>query len=271
MAIRRKIDVSEYRIPIPCTLLKSPVTLCHISDIHSRRYGDYSTEAAKAIAARAYDALICTGDAIDCSWDVGGDLFFTLLDQLPPHPTLVSPGNHEKRIECSEGSLPFAERCRARGIHYLDNAAATLSFDTQTICFYGYIQPFRSFGVRGRLNARLRQNIHKADLMHTLGPCRTDVPVVLLAHDPAPFASYAAWGAPLTLSGHMHGGSVRLPLVGGLLSPARTFFPRYDAGLYRDRNSHMIVSRGLAASLFPPRIRNHPEVAFITLYPQKEA
>ena len=91
--------------------------------------------------------------------------------------------------------------------------------------------------------------------------------MILLAHDPAPFAAYAAWGAPLTLSGHIHGGGIRLPLVGGLVSPARRFFPKYSAGAYALDGRQLIVSRGLCIRQCP-RIGNPPEVARIDLIPR---
>ena len=55
---------------------------------------------------------------------------------------------------------------------------------------------------------------------------------ILLTHNPDDFEVYAAWGADLTFSGHVHGGMVRLPFIGGLISPNRTLFPKYDAGIY---------------------------------------
>lgn len=270
MPLRRKVDVSEYTVFYPQALLKRPIVLCHISDIHSRVGGDCCAEAAAAIAARAFDVLVCSGDAVDCRSDKKGDLFFSLIDRVT-QPIIVSAGNHEKRVEGGEGVLCFAERCRARGIQYLDNRSTVLTFGTQALRFYGYIQPFVFFGKQGALHARLRQDMTVADVQTALGTCAADMPAVLLAHDPALFDAYAAWGAPLTLSGHIHGGLIRLPFMGGLLSPARTFFPRYDAGLFTNGNARMIVSRGLTVSKFPPRLFNSPEVAFITLCPAPQA
>ena len=95
-------------------------------------------------------------------------------------------------------------------------------------------------------------------LTHLLGTCRENT--VLLAHNPLWFRSYAKWGAALTLSGHVHGGAVRLPLIGGLLSPERAFFPPYDKGYYTDGRHDMIVSGGLGKL----RLFNPPEICLIT-------
>ena len=82
---------------------------------------------------------------------------------------------------------------------------------------------------------------------------------MLLAHTPLFFEAYAAWGARLTLSGHIHGGIVRLPGVGGVLSPERKFLPRYDKGRFVRGDSEMIVSGGLGKL----RFGNPPEICVI--------
>ena len=88
---------------------------------------------------------------------------------------------------------------------------------------------------------------------------------VLLAHRPELAEVYARAGANLTLSGHAHGGQIRLPFLGGLFAPGQGFFPEYDAGLYREGEALMLVSRGLGNSLFPLRVNNRPELVAATL------
>lgn len=87
---------------------------------------------------------------------------------------------------------------------------------------------------------------------------------VLLAHRPEPFAVYADLSFDLALTGHTHGGQIRLPWVGGLYGMGK-LFPEYDAGLFQQNNTTMVVSRGLGNSLFPLRYFNRPEVVVITL------
>ena len=88
---------------------------------------------------------------------------------------------------------------------------------------------------------------------------------ILLAHTPFYFDEYEKWGADLTLCGHVHGGIVRLPLVGGLLSPDRKFFPKYDLGEYIKNKSTMIVSKGLGGSMVLIRVNCKPEIVNIKL------
>lgn len=88
---------------------------------------------------------------------------------------------------------------------------------------------------------------------------------ILLSHRPELFSDYAASGMDLVLSGHAHGGQVRLPFIGGLVAPDQGMFPEYTEGLYKDGDTNMVVNRGLGNSIIPLRIFNRPEVVEITL------
>ena len=78
-----------------------------------------------------------------------------------------------------------------------------------------------------------------------LGDLDTNSYNILLTHNPLYADTYSSWGADLTLSGHIHGGIIRIPFVGGLLSPERKFFPKYDGGMYQVGDKLLIVNRGL--------------------------
>ena len=82
----------------------------------------------------------------------------------------------------------------------------------------------------------------------------------------APDLTYAAYGADLVLSGHAHGGQVRLPFIGALYAPGQGFLPEYDSGLYTVGKTDMIVSRGLGNSLIPLRVNNRPELVIAVLH-----
>lgn len=88
---------------------------------------------------------------------------------------------------------------------------------------------------------------------------------ILLSHRPEVFETYVDEGMNLVLSGHAHGGQVRIPFLGGLVAPNQGFFPEYDAGLYSEGETNMVVSRGVGNSIIPVRINNRPEILFITL------
>lgn len=88
---------------------------------------------------------------------------------------------------------------------------------------------------------------------------------VLLSHRPEFLEEYAEEQVDLVLSGHAHGGQVRLPFIGGLVAPNQGILPKYTAGLYEQQNTSMIVSRGLGNSIIPQRIFNRPEIVVVQL------
>ena len=91
-----------------------------------------------------------------------------------------------------------------------------------------------------------------------------------MAHNPDYFEEYAAWGADLVLSGHVHGGMMRLPILGGVVSPAFKLFPKYDGGLFQQGKSTMILSRGLGMHTIPIRIFNPGELILLKICPKSE-
>jgi predicted MPP superfamily phosphohydrolase len=92
---------------------------------------------------------------------------------------------------------------------------------------------------------------------------------ILLAHRPELFSLYSTFGIDLTLSGHVHGGQIRLPFIGGLSAPNQGFFPKYTSGTYESNHSVMVVNRGLGNSVIPQRLWNRPEVIALTLSSRK--
>ncbi len=103
------------------------------------------------------------------------------------------------------------------------------------------------------VDSRLRNMTDRADY------------TVLLSHRPELFDVYVENGIDLVLTGHAHGGQFRLPFVGGLFAPDQGLLPEYDAGLYTEGNTNMIVSRGIGNSAFPLRFNNRPEIVLIEL------
>lgn len=90
---------------------------------------------------------------------------------------------------------------------------------------------------------------------------------ILLSHRPELFESYVGCSVNLVFSGHAHGGQFRLPLIGGLIAPNQGLLPEYDAGVFSDRNTHMVVSRDPGNSVIPLRFHNRPEIVLWSLMP----
>ena len=130
----------------------------------------------------------------------------------------------------------------------------------------------RIFGVEIDMDyyKKLRKSVMKVSYLNSLlgRPC-ADEYNILLAHNPDYFQAYAGWGADLVLSGHVHGGIMRLPVLGGVLSPALRLFPRYDGGLYEEGKSKMVLGRGLGTHTLPIRVFNPGELIVVRLEPER--
>ena len=93
---------------------------------------------------------------------------------------------------------------------------------------------------------------------------------ILLAHNPEYFDAYASWGADLVISGHVHGGIMRLPFLGGVVAPSLTLFPKYSGGRYEKvtedgQKSIMILSNGLGSHTIPIRVFNPGQLVVLEL------
>ena len=91
----------------------------------------------------------------------------------------------------------------------------------------------------------------------------------MLSHTPLAFRAYADWGADVTFSGHCHGGVIRLPFIGGILSPERKFFPRYTKGIYELDAEQGLAKLAVTAGLGKFRLNNPSEIMICTLVRQE--
>jgi len=93
---------------------------------------------------------------------------------------------------------------------------------------------------------------------------------VLLAHEPQYLKNYADAGVDIVLSGHAHGGQIRIPFTNvGLVAPNQGFLPKYTSGQYSSDNTSMFVSRGIGNSILPLRIFNCPEIVELEIMVEK--
>lgn len=170
------------------------------------------------------------------------------------YPVYYAPGNHEIRLADYDG---YRERVRRAGAVYLENDSVSLG---ENIRVAGLDLPKYWYH-----KAWERRNMTAEDMTGWLGTCDESCYTILLAHDPEYFPKYADWGADLTLSGHVHGGIARLPVLGGVLAPSLRLFPPYDAGFFSRQGRGMVVSRGLGLHHIKLRFFNRPELSVITI------
>lgn len=233
--------------------------IAHISDLHNGEFGDGNEKLLAMLREAEPDIIAITGDLIDSrNTDVGIALHFA-EEAVKIAPCYYVTGNHEARVpeyvELKAGLLDL-------GIIVLDDKSAGLEVSGESITLLGVNDP--SFLADPADEEALIQS-KLQELMNG-----SENYTVLLSHRPELFAVYIESCADLVLSGHAHGGQFRFPLVGGLAAPNQGLFPKYDTGVYTEKNTNMVVSRGLGNSLFPFRFNNRPEVILIELMQEND-
>lgn len=227
--------------------------IAHVSDLHNDKMGRDNRKLLQMLREARPDIIAITGDLIDSHRTKPEVALAFAEEALKIAPCYYVPGNHESRIPEYEA---FREELSALGVTVLENRAAAFSKNDQQIIIAGVKDPaFDPSSDNAAVMAAQLESLALDPSTFTL----------LLSHRPELLEAYAVGGADLVLSGHAHGGQVRLPLVGGVIAPNQGFFPEYDSGLYTRGSTSMIVSRGIGNSIAPPRINNRPEVILITL------
>ena len=223
--------------------------IVQLSDIHNKDFRGRLSEKVKTLSP---DIIVITGDLID-SRRTNLSVSEKLINELKTiAPIYYVTGNHESRIpEYSE----LRENLEKNGVAVLDGKSIPIERNGESITLTG-IDDATFFG-SGMLNER---EIIFTQRLKELAKDKGGNFGILLSHRPELIDVYAECGFDLAFTGHAHGGQIRLPFVGGILTPNQGFFPEYDAGEFKKGGLTMIVSRGVGNSVFPFRIFNRPEI-----------
>jgi predicted MPP superfamily phosphohydrolase len=240
--------------------------ILQLSDLHSRIFNASNEILINLINESNPDIIVITGDMINSQKD-DGSVFINIIKNLKhKYPVYFVLGNHEhqvKKLNDEVYSKYISELIRLKTI-ILDNFKISIKKGNDKINLWGLtLDP--SFYWKATYKKDSNEIFPDYYIDKKLGPCAKKEVNILLVHNPKYFEKYSNWGADLIFSGHVHGGIIRLPYFGGFLSPDRSFFPKYDNGLYEDNGNKMIVSRGLGNSHLNLRINNKPELIVVTL------
>lgn len=229
-----------------------------VSDLHNTSFdGDLISK----IRNEEPDIIVVTGDIIDRNrTDLGVAQDF-LEQVIALAPVYFVSGNHE----VASGKYPeLQEILDEVGVTNLDNDNEVLTKGDEEINLLGLADPLTIFyeeiDEEGSEELVIKRNLTEVseDTSDTAFN-------LLLSHRAELMEIYADSDVDLALTGHAHGGQIRLPIIGGLFSPSQGFFPKYTTGEYVENDTTMIVSRGLGNSIFPLRVFNRPELVVITL------
>lgn len=218
-----------------------------LTDFHLKEFGRNEEPLIQAVRDCEPDLIALCGDIIDDDHDSIQPLDDLLKGIAPLAPVFFVSGNHE--FEASGKPIPKYQEMKALfsryGVTDLDDDSTLLSRGNDSI----------------RLSGRKWRSRQVTDGLKQADPEYFNI---LLFHGGNSFDKLSPYGYDLILSGHTHGGVVRLPFLGGVFSNTGTLFPKYDAGLFQENGSTMVLSRGLGDARLP-RFYNRPETVCVTL------
>ncbi len=247
------VAISDVRIPSEF----SGFRIVQISDLHNAEFGEGNKILLQKISGAKPDIIVITGDLVDSRHtdiDVALDFVKKAVEIASVY---YVTGNHEARLSQYKELKMCLEEA---GVIVLEDEAVQLERNGGTVTLIGLSDP--KFTINGDAFNEVTAMV--STKLNNLMNDEQDY-TILLSHRPELFDAYVSCGVDLVLSGHAHGGQFRLPLVGGLFVPNQGLFPKYDAGLYTDGSTNMVVSRGIGNSIVPLRFNNRPEIVLVEL------
>ena len=240
-------------------------TVAVLADLHENQFGEDNRKLLAAIDAVHPDAVMIAGDMItECHGKKPlklESLGAFLKELTKQYPVYYGDGNHEQRQQHRE---LFDEWLVQTGVIHLKNTSAQITGKNRagSIRVTGMLLPMQYYLKKGK-----KLPMRDGELEELLGPASRDEFQILLAHCPLYVKEYADWGADLSISGHFHGGTIRLPKVGGLMTPQFQFFYPYTRGIYKmsDKNAYAAVSAGLGTHSIDIRLNNESQLLAVRL------
>lgn len=227
------------------------IKIAHISDVHKRRFGKNNSRICRLIRRENPDIIFITGDLVSRT-----ETDFSAVEEMLENLCQVAPvymicGNHEQSLP-RDMKREFYGMIKRTDVILLRNVSADIKIKGRLLHIYGLKENYRVY--KNGNSYRNLSEITPSDMNSLLGEC-PDGETILLAHNPFFGKVYSQWGAEYTLSGHVHGGVVRL-FGKGILSPERKLFPPYSKGVYDFDGMKLLVSGGLGKF----RLFNPPEI-----------
>ncbi|WP_026510352.1 metallophosphoesterase [Butyrivibrio sp. LC3010] len=256
---------------IHSTKLTKDFTFCLLSDLHEKMFGDNNERLYDAICKNSPDIILIAGDMLTAFNEHGNDHYDEIGEFVArlssKFPVYAANGNHETKMDILGGLRgraykSYEDKITKAGCVLLRNESIYLEDLNVEVNGLELERDYFRKVVKRELPDDYLENVFgKADDSRFQ---------VLIAHNPIYFEEYAKWGADLTVSGHVHGGIIRLPFLGGVISPAMVLFPKYDGGLFKIGNKSLILSRGLSTHSIPVRFNNPGEVCMIRMLSDKK-
>ena len=271
LVIKNNLYESEYSLSsisyeVKADKIQKSIRLVQITDLHNSIFGDNNQNLLYLVAEQAPDLILITGDLLN-SDESETDIATNLISGLGSiAPVYVSLGNHEVEYQQNYG-IDITQLYEDTGAVVLDRQYQDLEVNGQKVRLggiYGYCLPEKYLETN---EANPEECAFLSDFQNT------DLYTILMCHMPVCWLindGLDEWDVDCVLAGHVHGGQVILPLIGGVYAPDMGWFPGKLQGLYssEDGSSTMVLSTGLGNTESVPRFNNIPEVVTVDILPK---
>ena len=247
----------EYTIRIKD--LKKERKAVFLSDMHNHVYGKDNCELLDAIRKENPDYIWIGGDMLVGKSGVSYQTALAFVKKLPAIcPVYYANGNHEQRMKEFQENYDLSYEDYKRelleaGVFFLENNSVSFMWDEKKIKLTGLEIPLGCYLHWHKDDLKVEEIVERIGI-------KEDCYEIILAHNPSFVDRYMKRGADLILSGHLHGGIVRIPGIAGAISPSFDLFPKYSGDHYREDNTDIVVSKGLGTHTFNIRLFNPAEL-----------
>lgn len=277
----RQVHITEYEVfddEIPKAF--DGYRIVQVTDVHSIRNQEQADLLYTKVVNERPDAVVITGDLLDSTYYTEENTAFKsgLSDKMAGQDTVdfvkrltdnyyvyFVYGNHEMVLLDDVDNNTFKLAMEEVGVVFLNNDGVKISKDNESIYMLGIQDPSTLYKDSEYAECGTHTDRVHAMMKNIMALKEEELYTVMLSHRPEYFSEYAKYDVNLVLTGHAHGGQVRLPGVGGLYAPGQGWFPEYTEGLWTKEDTTMIIGRGLGNSVEIPRVFNPPEINTIIL------
>lgn len=265
--VREQMDfrVRHYRINTDRLPEGERIRFVFASDLHGKQYGKENRRLLEAVKHTEPDFILLGGDLLTRSVPASDRIAAAFCQDLANTvPIYGANGNHEQKMK--ENPLRYGDRyakyknsLKKAGILLLENETSVIRKKNFQINVTGIEIPLSNYG------HFVKKSLTQETIRSLVGKPERNAFTILLAHNPVYMEEYWNWGADLVFSGHLHGGVVRLPYLGGVITPQIQFFPKYSGDLYQKNGHWAAVSRGLGTHTVNVRLFNMAELVCLDL------
>ncbi len=255
--------ITHYEIQSPKLKNVKKRKIVLLSDLHNYSYGKENEKLLEAIKSEKPDLILIAGDMLVGKEHTSTEVSGNFVKQLPEIcETYYANGNHEQRMKENTkyyGDLyqKYKKELREAGIIYLENERKELRWEACDVEIQGLELPNKTY-------RKFRKVVLSENQMETcLGKADASKYQILIAHNPTFMSDYLKWGADLVVSGHTHGGVVRIPFWRGAITPQGSLFPKYSGEMTKIGDATVVVSKGIGIHSIKIRFLNPAEVVVL--------